>query len=296
MSFHVGLLYSTHQFLDLVASNTIRANEFAKLDDKFALVPAQEVYRVAQDCNWVRISKDGVIEVSERGEAIHAHRDAYARLRLQIADLIDFHDPPWAKKLMYGRSEALPALPPDAEQCFKESGLLDDWSDEVIKCWDNFGKSARMRRSDDLHEVGRQAEQWSVLFEKRRTGKVPIWQSLDSAFAGFDVLSVKTRRNSNALRIEVKGSERKPKEATFFVSRNEWKTANRPGNYQFHLWYVSNHPKLYVVNHARVADHISINQGDGAWSAVEVPFRPFLEFEKRISTAEYALDGGSFRH
>lgn len=289
MSFHVGLLYSTHDLLNLAMSDTIKASEFSKLVDKFTLAPAHEVYRISQDCNWIRVSEDGLIKVSERGEVIQGAQDAEARLRLQLADLIDFHNPPWAKKLMYGRQEALPALPSDAEQCFKESGLLDKWSDELIRCWDGFGKFARIRRSDNLLEIGRQAEQWSVQFETHRTDTPPEWQSLDSAFAGFDVLSVKTKRNSKALRIEVKGSERKPNQASFFVSRHEWKTATRLGNYQFHLWYVSKQPKLYVVDHKHVVNHISINQGNGEWSSVEVPFRPFLGFEKRIAPANYSL-------
>lgn len=287
MSFHVGLLYSTHDFLDLVVSDTIRANEFSRLNEKFTLAPAHEVYRVSQDCNWIRVSDDGTIEVSERGKSIHAVHDAGERLRLQLADLIAFHNPPWAKKLMYGRREAIPALPTNAEQCFRESGLLDKWTDELIRCWDELGKNARIRRSDNLHEVGRQAELWSVQFEKHRTGKEPAWQSLDSSFAGYDVLSEKSKRSSKALRIEVKGSERKPNQATFHVSKHEWKTAYRLGDYQFHLWFVSEFPKLYVVDYTYVDDHISVNQGDGKWSSVEVPFSPFLNFEKRIQLPKY---------
>ena len=79
MSFHVGLLYSTHDLLNLAASDAIKASEFSKLDDKFTLAPAHDVYRISQDCNWIRVSEDGLIKVSERGEVIQGAQDAAAR-------------------------------------------------------------------------------------------------------------------------------------------------------------------------------------------------------------------------
>jgi hypothetical protein len=49
------------------------------------------------------------------------------RLRLQIEDLISFHDPAWAAKIRHGRIEALAAMPSNVKQCFSESGLLEPW-------------------------------------------------------------------------------------------------------------------------------------------------------------------------
>lgn len=290
MSFHVGLLYSTHDFLDLVVSGMIKADEFKNLEEKFTLVPASDVYKVAQACNWIRIAQDGVIIPSERGKKIQSIPDASQKLRLQIADLIDTHNPAWARKLMYGRREALPGMPEDAEQCFRESGLLDEWSGEIIREWDNLGKNARQRRSESSQKIGRQAELWAVQFEEVRTEGAPELIALESSFAGFDVLSQLSRANDKVLRIEVKGSTRRPNEASFFITRNEWATANRLGNYKFHLWFVSTDPKLYVVDYKKVEGHISLNQGNGNWSTVEIPYKPFLDCEKRIRAAEYKIE------
>jgi hypothetical protein len=274
----------------MVVTDAIRATEFSNLEEKFTLVPAKDVYAVSQECNWIRISEDGLIRPSERGEIIQAVKEPENRLQLQLEDLIKIYNPPWAKRIIYGRKETLPALPSDAEQCFKESGLFDVWTKGLRRAWDELGRYVQTKRSEGLFKIGRQAEEWTVIFEAQRTEVEPDWVALDTTFAGFDVLSRKSKRSSKPLRIEVKGSERKPGQASFFVTRHEWKTANQLGDYQFHLWFVSENPKLYVVNFKHVAAHISINQGDGEWSAVEVPYKPFHHLERKIDAAGFPLD------
>src|SRR5262249_38882254 len=66
-------------------------------------------------------------------------------------------------------------------------------------------------------------------------------------FVGYDVLSRLTSTDPTPLPIEVKGSERRPKEADFVITRNEFRTAQGSETYTFHLWYVSRPPQLFVV-------------------------------------------------
>lgn len=291
MSFHVGLLYSTHRFLDFAMENQIRADEVSQMQERFELTPARQVYKVSQECNWIRISADGFVEVSERGKQIQQVGDASEKLRLQLPDLIDYHKPPWSKKIMYGREEARSSMPPNVEQCFKECGLFDAWSVDLIKTWDGLSTSARSRRSDALQEVGRQAELWSLKYEEKRTRKRPIWQSLESAYSGYDLLSVKSAKDRTRLRIEVKGSERPPRQSTFFLTRQEWSTATRSSNYHFHLWFVSRQPKLFVVDYKHVIEHIAENRGKGSWHNLEIPFSAFSMFGKDIKISQYPMVG-----
>ena len=183
---------------------------------------------MAQDCKWITVSESGMIEVSVFGEQIRQAPNEAARLRLQISDLIKHEAPPWAKKLMYGRKEALVGMPSEAVQCFEECGLMEDWDEELIREWYRLGRDIRLRRSDANSDTGLQAEKWTFDFEKLRVGISPRWISLDTSFAGFDILSQVSKANAKRRRIEVKGSELPLSQASFYVTNNEWGRHNSP--------------------------------------------------------------------
>jgi hypothetical protein len=77
----------------------------------------------------------------------------------------------------------------------------------------------------------------------------------------------------------VKGSTQRAKEAKFFLTRNEWETADGNPDYRLHLWIVREvqdyHRDLRVVPSQELANHIPKDAGDGRWANVAIPFAAF---------------------
>jgi hypothetical protein len=69
-------------------------------------------------------------------------------------------------------------------------------------------------------------------------------------------------------------------EASFFVTRNEWRTATKSAEFHFHLWLVHDPPKLFVVRSNDVKAHIPVDMGSGQWTGAELFFRDFGAFEQ----------------
>lgn len=117
-------------------------------------------------------------------------------------------------------------------------------------------------------------------YEGERTGHDPEWICLDSNYAGYDVLSHLSDADDSPLPIEVKGSERRPKEADFVITRNEVRAAQDSERYVIHLWFVSPNRQLFIVPFEVVAEHLPIDQLDGVWETTRIPFAPFAAFRK----------------
>lgn len=278
MTFAVGILYSTQELLRLVGQTALLATDFSSIAGRFELASPQDVLSVAQKCSWIEVLPNGVISLTTRGRAILNFSDASAMLRVQLLDLILIDQPAWARRLMNGREEAIPAMPSEVRQCFRESGLLGDWAKEIIDWWYDMSQRARFWRSERLGQVGRQAEVWSLEFEQERTGAQPYWQALDSSFAGYDIQSVVSATDAGALRIEVKGSELRPREAFFFFTQNECRVARVSGSYILHLWSIGDPRILFVVPFKEVEAHLPDNQGRGQWETTKIPFSAFSSY------------------
>jgi hypothetical protein len=277
MTFSVGVLYSVHEFLEFANGTRLTAEEFAK-ERRFALTKPDLILEVSQNCNWIHLTVQGEIKLTPRGERIVKAATAPLRLRLQIEDLIEFHNPPWATKIRHGRKEAAVGMPNDVIQCFEESGLMEAWNDDLIVWWDASSLLARSRHSEKLSKTGRTAERWTCEFEEKRTGSSPQHVCLDSNFAGYDVLSQVSGGDASPLPIEVKGSERRPKEADFVFTRNEYEAAKSSSGYRIHLWFVSEHRQLFDVPFAEVEKHLPTDQLEGRWETARIPFSPFIDF------------------
>jgi hypothetical protein len=277
--FSVGILYSAQEFLGFAHNNSLSVEQFSK-QTRFVLASAENVLQVAQNCQWVRLTPDGNISVTDKGLRIVDAADSPAKLRIQIVDLIDFEKPPWAMKIRHGRQEAIVSLSADAgvRQCFQECGLLGAWSDASREWWISTGQLVRAQRQERLALTGATAEKWTIEYESERVGQIPEWKSIESNFAGFDVLSRISVSDESPLRIEVKGSERKPKEADFTVTRHEFRTATLSQNYVFYLWHVATNKQLFVVPFAEVKKQIPTDQNDGRWELTNIPFSSFSSF------------------
>ncbi len=276
MTFSVGILYSAHQLLQLVSDVDFSYSDFDHYGGRIGLIDAQTVLSTCLKCEWIDVDLKGRLRTTRRGVDILISDTPCHRLQLQIIDLLKSERPPWAKKLKYGRDETFVALPPDARQCFEEAGLADEWSDELILLWRDVTKMAWVASSQITDDIGMQAEWWTIQFEAHRTGVAPKWVSLDSSYSGFDVLSVRGPGSGNRMRIEVKGTVQKGSNAQFHVSANEWSTACKGlSDYYFDLWSIDEPPSLFRVEATAVLPHIAGNKGNGRWSTLQVPFKPF---------------------
>jgi hypothetical protein len=283
MMFSVGVLYSSQTLLEVIDAGGVDTANFAASFAKIGVADAKIVLATAQTCRWLHISEDGAIRLTERGLYLRSIAVTEVYLREQLFDVLMAAPPPWSRKVIQGRFEALQTMPDDARQCFEDCGLTDRLDDDTVAWWDRTGDSLRSVRSRAMNIVGRKAEKLSLQYEKKRTGKDPIWQGFETAVSGFDVLSFVDASSSKTLKIEVKGSGMRKNEASFFVTRNEWNTATKSIEFLFHLWLVHDPPKLFVVPAADVKPHIPVDIGSGRWTGAELYFRDFGSFEQAAS-------------
>jgi hypothetical protein len=269
--FSVGLLYSVRDFLKLNATSGMRPEAFKSYFKFFKYSKADKILTVSFKCGWTKVNQQGIIELTDRGFEISALEYEKALL-IQLEDLIINFNPTWASLLIKGRTEARNFLPPDALQCFKECGLFDELSDELIKFWDKLSLAYRNYSQIRMTEIGRAGEKLSFAHELNRTGKSPLWQAVESNLAGFDILSIVDINNSQRLKIEVKTSTANISYAKFHISKNEWNTALASVNYIFHLWHIEKTPTLYKVFLNKISEHIPTDNGNGDWESVEIPF------------------------
>ena len=273
--FSVGLLYSTRDFLNLSLNSGMSPEEFKRYFAIYKYSTADKILQVSFKCGWSKLTKEGNIELTERGIEI-SNFDYKSALFLQLEDLILNYNPNWASLLLKGRTDAKNFLPEEVLQCFKECGLFGNLTDDLIKFWDKLTLAYRNYTNQRMTEIGRSGEKLSFDFEKKRTGKEPIWQAIESNNAGFDLLSVLNNDDPKMLKIEVKTTTSNLEYAKIHVTKNEWETALASINYIFHLWHIDTSPKLYNVSVDKMNKHVSINQGEGIWESVEIPFKVLL--------------------
>lgn len=281
--FSVGVLYSCHDFLDLVRQTPLYSESFPLLFQRFEVATGESVLKTSQACEWTLLSSDGGIHISKRGEDILALGSPEARLRLQLKHMIMGLRPNWTAQLSYGRVEATKSLPEDARQCFEEAGLLNGYDASTVEWWDTVASSARVVK-DGGGNSGRLAEQYSRAYEHDRVGMEPYWEGFESNFAGYDLLSRIDRDSDRRLLIEVKSTQNRVREGSFFVSRNEWKTAIHSTNYVFHLWAMKPLPKLFVVAKEDLSHHIPSDRGKGMWKEAWVPMSSFSHHEVSVKS------------
>ncbi len=270
--FSVGLLYSTLDFLKLIPSSGLTQDVFKNHFQFFKYSTSDKILEVSFKCGWSKLTQFGEIELTQRGAEL-SQMDYRSALVHQLEDMILSFNPVWASVILRGRTEAKNFLPPDAHQCFKESGLFEKLNDNIVMIWDRLAMAYRSYTNKKLLEIGREGERLSILHERDRTGSEPIWQALESNNSGFDLLSIVSRGNTKRLKIEVKSTSSDANYAKFHLSRNEWQTAVNSEHYVFHLWSLNGEtPLLKCISVSDVMKHMPTNQGNGRWESVEIPF------------------------
>lgn len=256
---------------------------FSSLSDltysKIASISAENIFDFSLNCGWV--SKDEDVPVlTKRGVELLQLQEQGLFIDLRRQMLMDYvmkAAPIWANRIPYGRREATIFMTKDESACFSEAKLLSPQLDSgIIDWWDTIANQIRTQAQQVKNDTGRMGERNSIKYEQLRTGFEPIWMSVDSNLAGYDIKSRISRDHPNVLLIEVKTTAFALDLAAFHVTSHEWRVALTSAAYVFHLWCLSSKKKmLAVISPEDVQPYIPTNNLEGKWESAKIPFSCF---------------------
>lgn len=282
-----GYLHSSFKLLEMISKRELELSSLANALPRIVILPAVDVVNFVLGIGWVGSDADGKAVMSETGARIHELSSTSERFRQSILDFVGSVNPAWAQLVPKGRQETLAVLSPEIWQCFAEAELTAEYSDEVIRWWDALSARAQGRRSEILMQTGRHGERLSFRYEKERTGRTPIWQSVESNLAGYDILSVVGAHDARKLQIEVKATQSNIEYGVFHVTRYEWETGLLADEYAFHLWILKeDKASLAVLNKTEMEPHIPLDCGGGSWESVAIPFPVFQSCFRSVQVKE----------
>lgn len=269
-----GVAYGCFELLDLIES-TPMALDAARGLGKLGVVSARRVTDSTISLGWAEVNELGKLVPTTRGHVVRMLPLTESRLRRAILDVVETTDPPWVQNARFGRRRFLQYAPAEIAQLCSEAGLVSGSHPDVVAFWDTLAARARGLHDVQLNEIGREGERLTLEFEQARTGSTPRWIALDSNEDGYDVLSQMGADDARRLCIEVKTSSQGIRGA-FYLTRNEWETAQSVMHYQMHLWDVSGHsPQLAIISLDVVSAHLPRDCGEGSWDIARVPFAAF---------------------
>lgn len=245
--------------------------------DVFGSASRRRVLEICQGAQWIKINENREISITDNGIKIIEKGSRKDIIRRQLRSIIFHLQPPWAKKIQYGRSELLKTVNPDIKQCFEEASLAYDIDQETVMWWDILAEAARGNLHSELLKTGRIGERLTLEYEAKRTGHVAKYIALETSLPGYDILSRVSRDDNSNLCIEVKSSTQSINNATFHLTRNEFNKAKMSKNYIFHLWLISEDVRTdpCIITVEDIMPHCPVNQGSGSWESVEIPFKAF---------------------
>lgn len=278
MMWRAGILHRVEDLLALLAQNAATEEDIvASFDEaRFRNVAVRDVVAVARTGRWIGAGGDGMLVCTEYGRQLLAGTSPETRMRIKVGVLLEVLNPPWAASIVQGRGAMVGYAPPEAAQCFREAGLLDGYSEAVVRWWDELAARYREDRAMVYVDIGRRGERLSFNYELNRTGKPPEWTALEFADAGYDLVSRVSDADGARLVIEVKTSTRPWDMAELFISRAEWDTLAQESAAFVHLWSVDGYPpRLAVVPLDDLRAHVPDDQGLGKWYRLRCPFSAF---------------------
>ena len=241
------------------------------------------VERFCELCKLTRLTDDAKDALSDRGRGIAQSYESKHDLEQAFRDILYEYiceaRPAWANRIPAGREEAFASMNKDELFCFKEAGLAcRPVTASIVAWWDEVAEHFRSHTDNDLVQIGRAGEKLTIMYELERTGRLPSWISVESNFAGYDILSCESGMSERKRLIEVKSTQKEMGDAEFYITRNEWETALTSINdYYFYLWEIGKVNKLAIVSASIMGNHVSKNVGYGRWISVSIPFRVFSE-------------------
>lgn len=200
-------------------------------------------------------------------------KDRASAFRLCLSRLIEHDQPSWISLLFSGRDIAARTLDPNTLQCFEAAGAFDAIPNlEVVEWLDGLAMLALGVKTEDNLAKGREAERLSLQHEHARVTQAGIersveWVALNDNHAGYDIRSWMHKDDTVVPKlIEVKGYS--GTSVSFFLTRNEWETAQSVlSPYVFQVWSL-NTGKLDEFSVSDIHPHIPTDKGHGAWQTV----------------------------
>ncbi len=246
---------------------------------KIASISPEDIFNFSHKCGWVCVNNNtpiltksgtGLLRLQEQGLHIDIKRQMLMDYVLNAA-------PIWSNRIPYGRREATIFMSKDEKACFSEAGLLSErLNPGIIDWWDTTANKIRAQEQQAQNGIGRIGERNTIQYERFRIKSEPVWMSVDSNLAGYDIKSKVSKENPDALLIEVKASTFALNHAVFYVTSHEWNVAITSAAYVFHLWCLSGNKKLLaVISPDDVLPYIPTNNLDGEWVSVKIPFSCF---------------------
>lgn len=271
--------YACIDFLAEVCEQNMFVSELKSL--RFSSTSAHSVMENVSALGWITEGSDGRVSIAHRGQECLELNHATEQLRFLLTDYFLLRQDPWLQLARRGRIHVLLQAPPEIAQLLHEAELAEGEHDEVVRFWDEIADRVRGDKDRNRTEVGRTGERLSIVYETKRTGKKPRWVALDSDEFGYDLLSMASASDTAPMKVECKCSERPLREATLYLTRNEWETADKSERYSFHLWNTASHqPKLAVIGVEDMRPHVPENRRSGSWETAQVPF---IAFEQMFS-------------
>ena len=295
MKYTIGILHSVRDFLKFVLkyqdSAGFSENLFFKMfKNKYYVANSEKVIELSQRMEWITPNyyqslnnRELKIRLTDTGEQIAKEEIEYKNLRLQLKYIIQKERPSWLKMAPQGRRELLHYIKDNfIYQNLNEARLLKGNSREVRVWWDDINNFSRGLKTDRNLEIGREGERKTILIERKRTEKEPIWEALESNNSGFDVRSIEKKNSKKDLLIEVKASEKDLDYADIFITKNEWDKAHSSKvKFLFHVWVSlgKKNETLYLFSTKEIIRHIPQDTGKGNWQAVKIPVKELVDDE-----------------
>ena len=170
-------------------------------------------------------------------------------------------------------------VPRSIAQLFQESNLSESLYGDVIDWWDEIIDTIRAKKHSKSTKIGRQGEILTLVYEFKRLGIKPRWQSIESNYSGYDILSQVSRSNNSQLPIEVKTSTLPFKQAKFYLTKNEWNVLTENTASRVYLWSIyqeQGFAKLCIIDEKNISNHVPCEKGNGKWTKISIPFRDFF--------------------
>ena len=282
-----GIAYGCFNLLRIVSEHRLPLSRVGSEVPRFENLPTQDLLELCQRLSWIRANDAGEAVIAPAGDHILSIGSERQRLRQALIHYVETERPDWLQLSLDGRLRCMKFGPTGVVQTISEAYLAEGYEPDVVAFWDLLAAIARGQRSAALFAIGRRGERLTLDFEKRRTGREPLWRSIESNSDGYDVLSVVSSVNLARVQIEVKTTTVGLR-GTAHLTRNEWDQTELMPHHVLHLWDLRDdtNPQLAIVPRADALPHVPTDSGNGRWRDVEIPFSAF---ERRFGDPEKLL-------